>query len=77
MVPLLSSQKIEHLKPILIFVGLSLQGPLRTLTPLLKIHYLNLFHPGSLEPQIKAVIGQRPNLLVVPVVTDADDRNLG
>lgn len=39
--------------------------------------HLDLFHPGSLKPQVEAVVGQTADLRAVPVVTHADDGNLG
>lgn len=38
--------------------------------------YLDLFHSRSLEAEIEAVVGQRSNLLVVPIVAHADDGDL-
>lgn len=37
---------------------------------------LNLLHPGLIEAEVKAVVGQRAHLLVVAVITDTDDRDL-
>ena len=38
--------------------------------------YLDLFQSGPLEAQIEAVVGKRPDLRVVAIVTHADDGNL-
>ena len=36
---------------------------------------LDLFYPRPTEPQVKAMIAEASDLLVVPVITDADDWN--
>ena len=37
---------------------------------------LYLFHPGPTEPQVKTVIAETPDLLMVPVITHADHGHL-
>lgn len=38
---------------------------------------LNLLHAWSLEAQVEAIVGQRADFLVVPVIAHADDGDLG
>lgn len=38
--------------------------------------HLDLLNTGSLKPQVIAVVGQRADLLMIAVITHADDGNL-
>ena len=37
---------------------------------------LDLLHPGPGEPEVKAVVGEAPDLLMVPVIAHRDDGDL-